>query len=335
MCLTECKIITVLIVPTGLGAEIGGHAGDANPVAKLLGAASDLLITHPNVVNASDINEMPPNCWYVDGCLLDAFLEGHTRLRPISQNRILLVANKPIPVELVNAVSAARATIGATIEIVSLDVPLRLVGSISSDGSAAGEVYGWEELIRQIATYQFDALALWSMIEVDTDVAIHYMRNGGVNPWGAAEAKASRLIAESIGKPVAHAPQEGGVLAEFSEIVDPRLAAETVSICYLHSVLKGLHRAPQPSRDAGLSVNDVTCLVSPAGCVGRPHRACAAAGVPIIVVAENKTVCNVPPLPDSVIVNDYLTAAGLVSAYRAGVDRASVKRPLAATKYKE
>ncbi|MCZ6673939.1 MAG: DUF3326 domain-containing protein, partial [Verrucomicrobia bacterium] len=49
---------TVLIVPTGVGAEIGGHAGDAMPVARLLAGACDLLVTHPNVVNASDLNEI-------------------------------------------------------------------------------------------------------------------------------------------------------------------------------------------------------------------------------------------------------------------------------------
>jgi len=31
----------VLIIPTGLGAEIGGHAGDANPVAKLIAKCCD------------------------------------------------------------------------------------------------------------------------------------------------------------------------------------------------------------------------------------------------------------------------------------------------------
>ena len=42
------KFTTVLIVPTGVGAEIGGHAGDATPVASLLASVSDSLITHPN-----------------------------------------------------------------------------------------------------------------------------------------------------------------------------------------------------------------------------------------------------------------------------------------------
>ena len=42
----------VLLVPTGIGAEIGGHAGDATPVATLLASVCDTLVTHPNVVNA-------------------------------------------------------------------------------------------------------------------------------------------------------------------------------------------------------------------------------------------------------------------------------------------
>ena len=52
----------VFLVPTGINATIGGHAGDAGPVARLLASVCDTLITHPNVVNASDINEMPENC---------------------------------------------------------------------------------------------------------------------------------------------------------------------------------------------------------------------------------------------------------------------------------
>ena len=58
---------TVFIVPTGIGAEVGGHAGDATPAAQLLASCCDQLITHPNVVNASDINELPANALYVEG----------------------------------------------------------------------------------------------------------------------------------------------------------------------------------------------------------------------------------------------------------------------------
>ena len=56
---TSLDFNVVLIVPTGIGAEIGGHSGDATPAAILLSEVADSLITHPNVVNASDINELP------------------------------------------------------------------------------------------------------------------------------------------------------------------------------------------------------------------------------------------------------------------------------------
>ena len=44
---------TVFLVPTGIGAEIGGHAGDATPAARAIAAACARLITHPHVGNAS------------------------------------------------------------------------------------------------------------------------------------------------------------------------------------------------------------------------------------------------------------------------------------------
>ena len=43
---------TIFIVPTGIGCEVGGFAGDALPTAKLLASASGCLITHPNVMMA-------------------------------------------------------------------------------------------------------------------------------------------------------------------------------------------------------------------------------------------------------------------------------------------
>ena len=47
--------ITVNIVPTGIGCSIGGFAGDSNPVNSVLESVSDIVITHPNAVNAASI----------------------------------------------------------------------------------------------------------------------------------------------------------------------------------------------------------------------------------------------------------------------------------------
>jgi len=64
---TDTNFNVVMIVPAGIGAEIGGHA---NAAARLLGWTYDRLIFHPNVVNACDSNEMPENSLYVEGSIL-------------------------------------------------------------------------------------------------------------------------------------------------------------------------------------------------------------------------------------------------------------------------
>lgn len=324
-------MIGVMIVPTGIGAAIGGHAGDATPAAKLLAAVSNKLILHPNVVNASDINEMPANSLYVDGFMLDCFLEGTIRLKEVHQNRILLTVNAPVRPETVNAVSAARVTLGADVSILELRDPLCLTAYKGPDGEATGRVTGWWHLIEQINGHDFDALAIATPIKCDPVTALDYFENGGVNPWGGVEALASRKIAAELHAPVAHAPIESDDLKHVNQIVDPRIAPEMISQCYLHCVLKGLHRAPRPSR-VGLSVRDVDFMVSPWGCWGRPHVACVKAGIPIIMVRENQTVMNVKPPGPTIVVRNYLEAAGVIAAMRAGVTRESVRRPIPPTR---
>jgi hypothetical protein len=309
---------TVFIVPTGIGAAIGGDAGDATPAFKLIASISDIAITHPNVVNASDINEMPDNTWYVEGSILDRFLEGKIRLKKPRSNKILLVVNKPIRSETFNAMNAARYTIGCDVDYIELETDLRMVATMSSAG-ASGKVYGWEELVNQIEGYDYDALAIATPIEVKKEVALHYFKNGGINPWGGVEAVASKLIANAINKPVAHAPIESTDvdIKTFNEVVLPTIAAEAISQCYIHCVFKGLHKAPRIS-DTGLSVNDIDCLVSPLKCYGRPHKACEKAGIPIITVKENTTCLDVEPKQHE-WVDNYFEAAGYIQSLRAGI----------------
>jgi hypothetical protein len=323
----------VLIVPTGIGAEIGGHAGDANPIAKLIGKCCDKLITHPNVVNASDINEMPENALYVEGSILDRFLRGEIYLKEVFYNKILLVVNKPLDNDTINAVNAAKVTIGADIQIVGLETPLEMIGYYNKQGRADGKITGYLELVEQIKDYDFDVLAIQTNIQVEKETKLNYLKNGGVNPWGGIEAIASKLIADKLDKPVAHSPYvnwQTGVddLQDFNEIVDPRMSAEMVSVCYLHCILKGLHKAPRVDYDRGISIDDVDFLITPINCVGEPHRACIGAGIPIIAVRENKTILN-DNMPDNfIVVDNYVEVAGLLMAYKAGVSLKSIRRPI-------
>lgn len=329
-------MIVVLIVPTGIGAEIGGHAGDAGPVAKLIGACCDKLITHPNVVNGSDMNDMPDNTLYVEGSILDRFLQGEIELQERKHNRILVAVNKPVQNVTINAVSASRATSGIDSWIVELTTPLIMQGWINANGHVGGLAKGCDELANQIQGYDVDALAIHSPIEVNRDCQINYYTKGGVNPWGYVEAKASKRIADLLNKPVAHAPietvepddEELYDIANQS-IVDPRIAAESISMSYLHCVLKGLNKAPHIGK--GISVHDVDFMISPYGCWGTPHKACYDNNVPIIMVKENKTILSHVPGRRSIIVENYLEAAGVLMAQQAGIDKRSVRRPLSYT----
>lgn len=190
-------------------------------------------------------------------------------------------------------------------------------------------MYGWIELVRQVEQYDFDALAVVTKITVDKNVALNYLNNGGVNPWGGVEAKASKLIATALNKPVAHAPLDSGVLTDFNEIVDPRMAAEMVSICYMHCILKGLHKAPRIGK--GLSVHDVDFLISPYGCFGSPHVSCLRYNIPVIVVRENVVAVPISASKKFIYVENYLEAIGVIVAMKIGILMESVRRPLCHT----
>lgn len=318
----------VMIVPTGLGCTIGGHAGDATPAARLLASVCGTLVLHPNVVNASDINELPENSLYVEGSQLDSFLRGEITLRRSrTGNQILVVTNELEPV-IVNGVHAAIMTLGISARVLALSRPLRMTGHFDANGAASGTVEGITSLLNDVLDLTFDALAVVTPIEVEKSVALQYAEHGGVNPWGGVEAMASAAIATRILKPVAHAPfiSKGDPLETFGGVVDPRQAAEFVSRAYLFCIMKGLHYAPRITLDrTGFNANDIDVLVSPYGCWGRPHDACRDRGIRIVMVRENRCAVSTKPDGPHTVVANYLEAAGYLASMGARIHPDSVR----------
>ena len=78
-------------------------------------------------------------------------------------------------------------------------------------------------------------------------------------------------------------------------------------------------------------------MVIPDGCVGLPTLAALEQGIPVIAVRENLNLMrndlrSLPFAPGKLfIVDNYLEAAGVMTALRAGVSLESVRRPLADT----
>jgi len=350
------KFNVVMIVPTGIGAEIGGHAGDAAPAARLLAGVCDTLITHPNVVNASDINELPKNGLYVEGSVLAQLLMGTVGLQKVRANRVILVIDKHkekrITGRTINAASAARASLGLDCPlVVELDPPIKMQARYSSSGCAVGRVDGLERLCEVLVRYksEFDAVALASVIDVPWEFHTEYYERHGemVNPWGGVEAMLTHAVSVLFGVPAAHAPMfESMEIANLDVgIVDPRMSAETVSMCFLHCVLKGLHRSPRIITDkmvfthpGVLTAADVSCLVIPDGCVGLPTLAALEQGIPVIAVRENRNrmrndLGKLPFGPGKLFfAENYPEAVGIMTALKEGVALSSVRRPLEETK---
>lgn len=347
---------TVLLVPTGVGAEIGGHAGDAAPVARLLGQVSDRLVLHPNVVNASDINEMPENALYVEGSVITRLLMGTVGLQPVRQNRVLVVidAHKDqlFVNAAINAVSGGRATYGLSCpEVICLDPPVKLRARFASSGRAAGRV---EELtglcqLLQNRREDYDAVAISSVIDVPCEFHLGYFDAEGamINPWGGVEAILTHALSSLFDVPTAHSPMfETQEIANLDPgIVDPRMAAEAVSVTFLQCTLKGLQRSPrivtspvEITSPNVLSAEDVSCLVIPDGCLGLPTLAALEQGIIVIAVRENRNVMenDLQALPwkagQFYLVENYWEAAGVIAALRAGITPDSTRRPLSYTR---
>ncbi len=342
----------VLLVPTGIGAEIGGHSGDAGPVARLLASACDNLITHPNVVNASDINELPENGLYVEGSVITRLLMGTVSLQKVRSNRLMLVVDKHedkfFDEAAVNAVSAARAALGLDCPVVlKMEDKVIMKSLYSTSGRAVGEVRNFERLCELLEEYksQYDAVALSSVIKVPKNFHSDYFHEDSdmVNPWGGVEAMLTHAISALFDVPSAHSPMmcSREILDLDVGIVDPRKSAEAVSVTYLHCILKGLHKSPRivsapPTSGASglISVADISCLVIPDGCIGLPTLAALEQGIPVIAVRENKNHMKnkLEELPFAsgklFIVDNYLEAVGVMNAIKAGVTPESVRRPL-------
>jgi Protein of unknown function (DUF3326) len=339
-----------LIVPTGVGVAIGGQAGDAGPVARLLGRVCDNLILHPNVVNASDINEMTDNSLYIEGSVLSRLLMGAIGLNKVRANRVLTIIedheDSGFVDNTVNAINAARATYGLSNDRIAVMWPsFTMEAAESASGSAVGHIHNFEHLISCLEYYKgdYDAVAIASIIGYDADAHLEYFVNAEerVNPWGGAEAMLTHAISHFFNIPSAHAPLCENEQIEQLEtgVVDPRIAAEVVSTAYINCVLKGLQRSPQivdvdHCNDPNIiTARDISCIVIPDSCLGLPVLAALAQGIKVVAVEnENLMENDIAELPWAAgqffRAESYAEAVGIVEALKNGIDPRSLYRPL-------
>ncbi|MEM8615243.1 MAG: DUF3326 domain-containing protein, partial [Cyanobacteria bacterium P01_H01_bin.105] len=269
---------TMMIVPTGVGAAIGGYAGDALPVARAIATVTDRLITHPNVLNGAQLYWPLPNAYYVEGYGLDQFAASRWHLNPVHQNTIGLVLDQAIEDDLrwrhLQAADAARATLGLNIHSYTVtDAPLG-VQLKQAQTATWGTLEHPDSLLRAVERLLqsgCNAIAVVARFpdDVGSDALADYRQGNGVDPLAGAEAVISHLIVREFQVPCAHAPALQPL--PLDPTISPRSAAEEIGYTFLPCVLAGLSKAPQFSMTAishSISAQDVDTLVIPASSLG-------------------------------------------------------------------
>ncbi|MBC6418229.1 MAG: DUF3326 domain-containing protein [Prochloron sp. SP5CPC1] len=346
---SQSPYTVVLIVPTGVGASIGGYAGDALPVARAMAETCDRLITHPNVLNGAQLYWPNSNTFYVEGYGLDKFARGEWGLKPVRKNRVGLILDRGIEEDLrlrhLQAADAVRATLGIYLTdyiITDADLGVQLCdghteaswGTIGNPGSLLRAA---EVIIRQGGAEAIAVVARFP--DEENSLALQDYRHGeGVDQLAGAEAVISHLIVRTFHIPCAHAPAL--MPLPLDPELSPRAAAEELGYTFLPCILVGLSNAPQfilPTPNYTPAPEDiwaegVDAVVVPANaCGGSAILSFSNKRASIIAVFENQTQILVPPEPlgiKAIKVNSYLEALGVLVAHRAGIDVGTLRPSL-------
>ncbi len=351
---------TLLIIPSGIGCAIGGFAGDAIPAARLLAAASDCLITHPNVMNGASLYWSDPRIYYVEGYGLDRFAAGQIALKPVRQQRIGLILDLAIEPQLMRrqlqVADGCRATLGLNIgPVITTDSPLGVDLIEGPSGASWGRLARPDSLLRageRLQNAGATAIAVVTRFPDDSnnDTLKSYRHGNGVDALAGAEAVISHLLVRHLGIPCAHAPALEPL--SIDDQLDPRAAGEELGYTFLACVLLGLSRAPDmtplnPYTENGfileeiITVDQIGAVIAPEGALGgEAVLACIERGLPLITVA-NPGVLNVSlealgikkeqkelRRGKFVCAKNFPEAAGWLMMLREGISWESVQRPL-------
>ena len=337
---------TLMIVPTGIGCQFGGYAGDALPGARLLAAASGCLVTHPNVMNGAALYWSDERISYVEGWGLDRFAAGQLVLRPRHRQRVGLLLDAAIEPSLrdrhLQVADACRATLGLDIgPVLNTDVALGVTLCQGDSGVSWGSLERPDALLRageKLRDAGATAIAVVARFPEDSgSEALQAYRHGsGVDALAGAEAVISHLLVRHLQIPCAHAPALSPL--PLDPQLDPRAAGEELAHTFLPCVLVGLSRAPDLIQPASAVPGDLLAsglgaVVVPEGALGgEAVLACLERNVTVIAVT-NPSVLQVSShalrLGSRVVsAATYAEAAGLVLAMREGMALPSLQRPL-------
>ena len=294
------KNLGAFIIPTGVGASIGGFAGDASYWAREFAKKSQLIV-NPNVVNAGCFSGITDNMLYVEGYSLDEFFKGNLSIIPDrKQNKIGVIFDKAISTGIlnvhINTINAVKTIYGCN--ITGYDITEEEAGvdfTVDESGISTGSVKNINTIIdcgNRLLDKGAEVLAI--VCKFKEDDFNDYSTGIGVDPVGGVEAIISHYVSKILKVPCAHSPAFEDITI-CQEIVDSRCSAEYITPTYLPCILLGLSQAPFLNfNNSGFTINDLDFLIMPANSLGSiPVFECLKRNIPIYAVDENKTVLDV------------------------------------------
>ena len=289
------------IVPTGIGASIGGYAGDASVYARKLSQISKLIV-NPNVVNAGCFSGITSNMLYTEGYTLDSFFKGEVNLIPSRNNKIGIVYDKAIPQDVlnvhINTQNAVKTVYGVNIhgyEITEEDAGVEFY--VTEEGISTGTVNNIsaiENSCEKLLNNGCDAIAIVCLFKDDNDNET-YANGLGVDPVGGVEAIISHDISKKFKVPCAHSPAFIDYQI-YPDLINPKSASEYITPTFLPCILLGLSQAPKITTDInkGISINDLDFLAMPYNALGStPVYEAQKRGIKTLAIHENKTELDI------------------------------------------
>ncbi len=354
---------TLLIIPTGIGCNVGGYAGDAIPAARLLASASECLITHPNVMNGGSLYWQDTCIQYVEGYSLNLFAAGEVFLKPVRQQKVGLLLDAGLEPDLkkrhLQVADGCVASLGLDIgPVITTERPIRINLKKGLSGSSWGNIEEPDVLLRaaeKLKKAGATAIAVVTRFPDDSDELETklYRQGNGVDVIAGVEAVISHFLVKHLLIPCAHAPGLNPLPIDYD--LDPRTSGEEIGYTFLQSVLVGLSRAPalicaksamKNKENSFLQVKnllrnrDLGAVIVPQGALGgEAVLSCIERFIPLIIVS-NQGILNVCPKKmrldylggkknnNILYAENYLEAAGLITALRHGINIQSLRRPI-------
>ena len=295
------KPLIALVVPTGIGASIGGFAGDCSQVARNF--AKDFnVIVNPNVVNAACFSGITENMLYTEGWTLSQFFKGNLNLIPTINNKIGVIFDKGISQGVlnvhINTINAVKTVYGT--DIIGYEIteePCEVEFFNTNTGISSGSVINHKTMLdagKKLLEKGAEVLAV--VCKFNEPPEDNYKDGEGVDIVGGVEAVISHYLTRELKVPVVHSPAFEDITIK-TDLVDAKASAEYITPTFLPCILLGLQNAPLISYEKvehSIYIDKVKALIMPYNSLGSSIVLDAIEkGIKVFAIKENSSVLKI------------------------------------------